>query len=114
MADKPDDVKDPIAESLAEDQPAKAESSPEETKTEKAEKPKAEAKPTDDTAEKPKPEETKETEDEAEVTPPSSDETKEEQPQGKAEERKTQLNTEIRDLVAKKNELKGESFLFCK
>lgn len=51
----------------------------------------------------------KETEgdEEADDTVPVTDET-ETQPQGKAEDRKQQLNTEIRDLVAQRNALKTE------
>jgi subtilase family serine protease len=37
-----------------------------------------------------------------------AEETSEEQPQGKAEERKQQLNSEIRDLVARRNEIKAQ------
>lgn len=47
--------------------------------------------------------------DTAEETEPAADETKaDEQPRGKADERKQQLNTEIRDLVAQRNALKAE------
>lgn len=45
----------------------------------------------------------------AKPTEPKADETKaEEQPQGKAEERKQQLNNEIRDLVSQRNALRDE------
>lgn len=86
---------DPIMDILMEgehDAP-KAEPSPAKTET-----PEVAAKDTDS-----------ETEAEADdtATPENTDET-DVQPQGKAEERKQQLNTEIRDLVAQRNALKTE------
>lgn len=60
-------------------------------------------------AEDPKPEEPTETdnsEEQNETEEPQTEET--EKPQGKAEERKQQLNTEIRDLVSQRNALKSE------
>lgn len=100
MADIAEDVKqdDPIMDILTEDEqsPAK-ESSPEEEK----------AAPVEDTEEVETPdvptkdaEEVEETQDE--------DTAPEERPPSKAETRKAQLNTEIRDLVAQRNELKAE------
>lgn len=88
--------------------PAKAESSP------AKEEAKAETKPevvkettkekTDDTAAPPDVPTKAETEE-----PEEADETPaEDKPQGKAEERKAQLNSEIRDLVAQRNALKTE------
>lgn len=56
-----------------------------------------------------KPETEGEQESEAPAEDPKADETKEEeQPRGKAEERKQQLNNEIRDLVAQRNALREE------
>lgn len=98
MADIAEDVKvdDPLMDILTEDeQSPPKESSPAEEKpapvedTEEAETPEV---PTADTEE---PEE-------------SEDAVEDERPQGKAEARKAQLNTEIRDLIAQRNAIKEE------
>ncbi len=82
------------------------------------ESPKAEPSP----AKEEKPEEVKETKEEAQAEPAESTEAEKKEEEapaetteepaedkpGKAEERKAQLNTEIRDLVAKRNALKEE------
>jgi hypothetical protein len=98
---------DPIMDILTEgtQDPAKAEPSPaKETTPEVAESPVVETKG-DDTpvppAEPVKPAETEEPKGETEPVA-------ETQPQSKADERKVQLNTEIRDLVSQRNALKTE------
>ena len=102
MADQAEDVKidDPIMDILLEDdQSPTKESSPEEKQPDTAED--AEDVKTADAPEEPeedKPTDVEAVEDtEPEVKPPS-----------KAESRKDQLNTEIRDLVAQRNQLKQE------
>lgn len=70
---------------------------------EKAEEPKEEVK-ADDTAAEPQAPEAKDTETEA----PKGDETETTVPTTKADERKNQLNTEIRDLVSQRNALKEQ------
>lgn len=99
----------PVKEEVAQDTTT-TDSSPVETKVPEKEadsfkkgltpetKPETESKPAEAEPEA-KAEEEAETDD--------TDETKE-QPQGKAEERKQQLNTEIRDLVSQRNQLKAE------
>lgn len=52
--------------------------------------------------------ESEEDEQETEETEPSEKQEAQEQPQGKAEERKQQLNTEIRDLISKRNDLRQQ------
>lgn len=82
----------------------KADSSPaEDKKPEVVEKPKEEAK-----AESEVPKETESKEDQPEKAEEPEADKPEEKPQTKAEERKSQLNTEIRDLVAQRNALKEE------
>lgn len=78
---------------------AKAESSPVETK--EPEEPKEEAEAEPEAAKE-------ETEDTTEDTEVVSDETNSEEKPSKADERKAQLNTEIRDLVATRNTLRDE------
>jgi hypothetical protein len=90
-----DEQESPKAEPSA----AKTEEKPDEAKAEET-KDETEA---DDTADKSEEPEAKETDTEAE----KSEET-ETKPPTKAEERKTQLNTEIRDLVAQRNSLRTE------
>lgn len=96
----------------AEPSPAKTEAK--EAKATKAEKPEAEAKDTkeeakaDDTAAKSKEPEAKETDTEGKPEDKQETEETETKPQKGADERKTQLNTEIRDLVAQRNALKDE------
>jgi len=108
MADeKPaEDVKlvEPDFSSLDEEQESpKASSTKEETKTETKVEKETKKEPEAETKEEAKAEpEVKETEEEAEKP---IEETK---PLGKGEERKTQLNTEIRDLVAQRNALRTE------
>lgn len=116
MADKADDVQDDqILAALKDDEQesSKAESSPAEDKKPEVAKDAKEAKPKEDAKPEAPPEpadkESKEepeakADEEADADKP----TEEDKPQGKAEERKTQLNTEIRDLVAKRNALKAE------
>lgn len=98
MADaKADDVQEPkdeVLEALKDDE----QESPAEPSTAKETKPDAEAK--EEAKAEP---EAEETEEETQV---ESEET--EKPQGKAEERKAQLNTEIRDLVSRRNAIKAE------
>lgn len=118
MADDVTDVASDISpdEFMADEQESpKAESSPAkpEAKAEKAEekpeKAKAEEKPKQETPEEPK-EEAKSDEEQPQATPEEEAETEEkpaEKPT-KADERKNQLNTEIRDLVAQRNALKEQ------
>lgn len=88
---KETEVADPVLAALSDDD-APAESKPKAKQEPKAE---TEAQPSQEA--------------EAQPTDEPSDETDaEEQPRGKAEERKSQLNTEIRDLVAKRNALRQE------
>lgn len=113
MADEATDVKDSNEITLDDfnaDEQAADKAAPSPAKETKAEKPdKVEEKPegedTKDEVKLPdvptKGEEDKPKEDEGEVVPPEDKPTK-------ADERKTQLNTEIRDLVAQRNALKDE------
>jgi hypothetical protein len=110
MADEAADVQDSneitLEDFMADEQESpKTESSPvEETKPEaEPEAPKEETQ-ADDTAVEPAETEAKDTETEDQEVV----ETETEKPQTKADERKTQLNTEIRDLVAQRNALKQE------
>lgn len=87
VENKEPEVADPLLESLSndDDTPAVEEPASEETKEEKV------------------------AEDEVQDDDTSTDtEAEQEQPRGKAEERKQQLNTEIRTLAAQKNALKAE------
>lgn len=118
MAEDATDVQSPDItpdDFMADEQESpKAESSPvkEEAKAEPEEKPAVEESKEDgvEAPEKPDLPEKEETEDDSkeetpEDTPEDAEETKPEPT--KAEERKAQLNTEIRDLVAQRNELKS-------
>lgn len=112
MADEANDVQ--ASEITLEDfnadeqESPKAESSPVDDKKPEAvvEETKDETK-ADDTAVEAEESEAKETETEGEVEKPADD-TETDKPQTKADERKTQLNTEIRDLVATRNALRTE------
>jgi hypothetical protein len=98
MADIAEDVKvdDPLMDILTEDeQSPPKESSPEEQKPAPVEDTEEITPPDVPTADADEPEE-------------SGDEEDDERPQGKAEARKAQLNTEIRDLLAQRNAIKAE------
>lgn len=114
MADEPDVQSDPIMDILTE---SEQDTPKTESSSAKEEKPEVTEGKTEDKdegiSETPTPPEipTKETEDIEVKTDDTADEGIEDtgtQPQGKAEERKQQLNTEIRDLVAQRNALKTE------
>lgn len=109
MADEPDvqvaditpddfDGKEPKAE------PSPAKETKEEVKAEAKVEPKAEVK--EEAKAEPETPAAQETDGESEAKAKEPEET--EAPKGKAEERKTQLNTEIRDLVSQRNALKEE------
>lgn len=117
MADTPQDVNTPVDSQ----EPTTPESSPVETKAPEVADPIMEALSDDSPESKPatKPEPKAETEakpadkeqpstDDTPADEPSEETQAEEQPLGKADERKSQLNTEIRDLVAQKNALARE------
>jgi hypothetical protein len=113
VQDKPEVKADPIMDILTEGEQDTPEAGSSPAKPAKADDKKPEAEDKDgDLSETPKPPEvpTKETEDgkEADDTAETADDETETQPQGKAEDRKQQLNTEIRDLVAQRNALKTE------
>ncbi len=107
MAEEATDVQDQEkTEITLEDFNADEQESPKaESSTADDKKPEAEVKETQDEM-KPEEPETKETEDESEEK--AEEVVEETKPQTKADERKTQLNTEIRDLVAQRNALKTE------
>lgn len=111
MADDQDVPAEITPEDFDGKQDIKAESSPEDKKPEVVEKPKEEAKeakrePETDKAE-PEGKETESDPDKPEAETEEADKPTTEKPT-KADERKTQLNTEIRDLVAQRNALKEE------
>lgn len=95
---------DLAAEADVKEEPAAPqEPAPEESSTEETKEPEVAEAEAETEEEKPQGDDNEVTDEE---TP---DDTKaEEQPRGKAEERKDQLNTEIRDLVAKRNAIKQE------
>lgn len=101
MADDASDVfSDITPEFEGEQDTPKAAPSPAEDKKPDADKPEEPAK-ADDTAADP-------TESEGETGKPQAEPAKPEEPLGKAEERKAQLNTEIRDLVSQRNALREQ------
>lgn len=93
---------------MADEEQAKADPSPVKEAAKEAEPaPKVEDKPeSKEEEESPKEEGEAEPKDEKPEDKPAED--PEEQPKGKAEERKEQLNTEIRDLVSRRNALKEQ------
>lgn len=113
MADDGTDVQ--VAEITPEDFMADEQESPKAEPSPAKEEPKVEAKAEPEEkpeeAEKGEEETPEPTKEEGEVEKPAEDteeKPQEETPKGKADERKAQLNTEIRDLVAQRNALKAE------
>jgi len=115
MADEATDVADgeiTLDQFNGDEADPKAESSPAKAEA-KAEKPEPKAK--EEAKAEPKAEESKEVKETEDKEAPKADDTAEatepeetEKPQGKAEERKSQLNSEIRNLVSEKNNLVAE------